>query len=244
MPPHNPAEFDADTDDVFARIAYKYDKLHDIFSFRIHRLWKSGMAKTMAKLPGELIFDAGAGTGDIPERFLRLISERRIDRTPKITLGDSCPQMLEVAQDRLGRKVSYLNCDVHDLTSVDDGSYDIYTNAFLMKLCSIDGMATEAYRILKPGGYFVTLEASRIPFAPLHWLYLQYMGLCLPLIARLSGETDQSIWKYFLKGINNMPNPYDVSDTFRNAGFEDVSFTRFSLGIVALHVARKPFDTR
>lgn len=240
MPTQNPAEFNADTDDVFARIAHKYDRLHDIFSFRIHRLWKAGMAKTMADLSGDEIFDAGAGTGDIPARFLRLIADRELDRSPAITLGDSCQQMLDVAQDRLGEQVSYHICDVHKLTSINDGSFDIYTNAFLMKLCSIEGMAREAFRILKSGGYFVTLEASQIPFAPLQWLYLRYMGICLPLIARLSGETDRSIWKYFLRGINNMPNPDDVSDIFRRIGFEDVSFRRYSLGIVALHIARKP----
>ncbi len=236
----NPAAFDADTDDVFARIAHKYDRLHDIFSFRIHRIWKSAMARKMAELPGTMIFDAGAGTGDIPDRFFRLLTENHDDRQAAVTLGDSCPQMLDVARDRLGDKVRYEICDVHDLANIPDSSFDIYTNAFLMKLCSIEGMTGEAFRILKPGGYFVTLEASQIPFPPLRWLYLRYMGLCLPLIARLSGETDESIWKYFLRGINKMPPPDAISKIFADAGFDTISYKRMSLGIVALHVAQKP----
>ncbi len=236
----NPADFNADVDDVFARIAHKYDQLHDIFSFRIHRIWKTAMARKMAKLPGNAIFDAGAGTGDIPARFLRLLDESHDDRQVTIMLGDSCPQMLDVARDRLGEAVGYHICDVHNLADIPDGSFDIYTSAFLMKLCSIEGMTREAFRVLKPGGYFVTLEASQIRFPPLHWLYLRYMGICLPIIARLSGETDKSIWKYFLRGINNMPPPDTLSKIFTDSGFENITYKRLSLGIVALHVAQKP----
>lgn len=236
----NPAKFDADTDDVFARIAHKYDRLHDIFSFRIHRMWKSRMAKIIAQQSGTKIFDAGAGTGDIPARFLRFLKDHDPKRVVEITLGDSCPQMLDVARERLGEAVAYQICDVHGLTDISDETYDLYTNAFLMKLCQLPIMADEAFRVLKPGGVFVTLEASQLPFPPLRWFYLNYMSICLPLIARLSGETDQSIWRYFLSGIKNVDPPEHVSATLAAAGFTDISYERLSLGIVAIHVATKP----
>lgn len=235
----NPAKFDPRQDDVFARIAHKYDRLHDIFSFRIHRLWKAHMAKAMLAQGGDIILDAGAGTGDIPERFLRKLDGPKPSR---IILGDLCPEMLEVAKTRLGElpPLEYLICDVHDLKHIPDASIDLYTNAFLMKLCHLPTLAQEAHRVLKPGGCFIMLEASRIPFAPLHHAYLAYMNLCLPAINLLSGETDKSIWRYFLNGIKNVDPPESVSAQLADAGFAEITWKRLSLGIVALHIAHKP----
>ena len=44
-PPHlNAADFTWQKDDVFGRIASRYDRLCDAFSFGIHRLWKERVA--------------------------------------------------------------------------------------------------------------------------------------------------------------------------------------------------------
>ncbi len=239
--PKNPAGFDAGLDDVFARIAGRYDRLHDVFSFRIHRLWKAAMARRLAGMEGAVLMDAGAGTGDIAARC------RDRDGTAarqRIILADASPEMLTIARQRLGEAApfEYAVCDVHDLDGVADGAIDIYANAFLAKLCHLPRLAAEAHRVLRPGGHFVMLEASRIPFAPLHRAYLVYMSLCLPLIARLAGERDRSVWRYFLRGIRNVDPPDGVAEVLREAGFGDVTWQRLSLGIVALHVARKPSD--
>ena len=46
----NAAEFAWQNDDVFGRIASRYDKLCDVFSFGIHRFWKRrGPAASRAK---------------------------------------------------------------------------------------------------------------------------------------------------------------------------------------------------
>jgi demethylmenaquinone methyltransferase/2-methoxy-6-polyprenyl-1,4-benzoquinol methylase len=45
----NAAEFYTQHDDVFGRIAGRYDLLCDLFSFGIHRLWKRKAAQVLAK---------------------------------------------------------------------------------------------------------------------------------------------------------------------------------------------------
>ena len=50
----NAAEFYTRADDVFGRIAERYDLLCDLFSLGIHRLWKRRVASIIA---GESFFD-------------------------------------------------------------------------------------------------------------------------------------------------------------------------------------------
>ena len=79
----NAAAFDPARDNVFARIAGRYDRLCDLFSLRIHRLWKSEMAAAIASHPGAVVLDAASGTGDIPLRVMRRLCKGNRARTPE-----------------------------------------------------------------------------------------------------------------------------------------------------------------
>lgn len=62
----NSADFVPTRDDVFGRIAARYDRLCDLFSFGIHRLWKRRMACAIAvEAPGDLL-DFVVGHGGYP----------------------------------------------------------------------------------------------------------------------------------------------------------------------------------
>lgn len=75
----NAADFDWSQDDVFGRIASRYDLLCNLFSFGIHRLWKRRVARRIADEHWTRLLDGATGTGDI---ILRLLAhESTIDRT-------------------------------------------------------------------------------------------------------------------------------------------------------------------
>ena len=57
--------FVARADDVFGRIAGRYDVLCDVFSLGIHRLWKRRVARVIAEAPWSVLLDGASGTGDI-----------------------------------------------------------------------------------------------------------------------------------------------------------------------------------
>lgn len=232
----NAAAFDPAADDVFARIAGRYDRLCDIFSVFAHRLWKSRMAARMAREGGDLALDVASGTGDIPVRLLR-----RSGGPKRILVTDICPQMLAQAERKLGQasRVELRQLDAHRL-DVPDASVDVYSISFGMKICDRARVVSEAYRVLKPGGVFYCLEAARIPFEPLHQLYLAYMNWCLPFIARIATSGDASAYNYLLRGIHEFPRQSEFADELRQSGFREVTFENMTLGIVAIHRGVKP----
>ena len=73
----NAASFDAVADDVFSRIASRYDLLCDLFSLGIHRIWKRRMARRIAAARWDGMLDVAAGTGDIALRVIRHLDGAR-----------------------------------------------------------------------------------------------------------------------------------------------------------------------
>ena len=232
----NAAAFDPSADDVFARIAGRYDRLCDIFSLFAHRLWKARIAKLMAREEVSLALDVASGTGDIPVRLLR-----HRPRPRQILVTDICPQMLAQAERKLAGQpgVELRRLDAHRL-DLPDSSVDLYSISFGMKICNRPRVVSEAFRVLRPGGVFFCLEAARIPFEPLHQGYLAYMNWCLPLIARAATGGDASAYNYLLRGIHDFPNQRAFAAELAEQGFQDVGFENLTFGIVAIHRAVKP----
>ncbi|HVY24018.1 MAG TPA: ubiquinone/menaquinone biosynthesis methyltransferase [Steroidobacteraceae bacterium] len=236
---NNAAEFEWKTDDVFGRIASRYGFLCDIFSFGIHRIWKQRVARRIASEQWNTLLDGATGTGDIILRALR--SESVQGRT--IIASDISPKMLAIAAQRLSvfpSVVSLRQLDAEAMPSIADRSVDAYSISLGLKICDRHLAMQEALRVLKPGGRLVILEASNIRSPLLHRAYLVYMSLCMPVLGWLATGGDASAYKYLLHGIRDFPTAEKLAEELRAHGFEDVSFERMSLGIVAIHTARKP----
>lgn len=233
----NAAGFHAEADNVFARIAGRYDRLCDVFSLGIHRLWKRRMAARIAAHSGEAILDAASGTGDIPMRLLA-----KGHRAGRLWVTDKCPQMLAIARSKVGEGegIAFALRDAERLADVADESFDAYSISFAMKICDRRKVVSEAFRVLKPGGRFYCLEAARIRPELLHRLYLVYMNWCMPLIGRIAADGDRSAYLYLLRGVHAFPDQDTFADELTEAGFAGVTYTNLTFGIVALHEATKP----
>ena len=238
QPTENAAAFSQRHDNVFARIAHRYDRLCDVFSLGIHRIWKSAMATRMSAHLSESVLDVASGTGDIPLRLLK-----RGLSPEALWVTDLCPQMLAMAEHKLAARGNGLRlaiCDAENLKEFGDATFDAYSISFAMKICDRKKIIDEAFRVLKPGGRFYCLEAARIPFAPIHAAYLAYMDWCMPLIGRLAADGDASAYVYLLRGVHQFPDQDAFAEELRQAGFASVSYQNLTFGIVALHEATKP----
>ncbi len=238
-PTENAAEFAWRHDDVFGRIASRYDFLSDVFSFGIHRLWKRRVASQIASEHWNTLLDSATGTGDI---ILRLLQHTSAGNR-KVIASDISASMLAIAQRRLAAHAGLLQLmqlDAEAMPSIADGSIDAYSMSLGLKICNRRLALNEAFRVLRPGGRLIILEASNIPSKPLQRAYLAYMSVCMPMLGWLATGGDASAYKYLLHGIREFPTAEALAVEITEHGFEEVSFDRQSLGIVAIHTARKP----
>ena len=233
---NNAAEFAWQADDVFGRIATRYDVLCDVFSFGIHRLWKRRVAARITREDWTTLLDGATGTGDIILRVLPTTSVQ--GRT--IIASDISTNMLAIAQKRLRdfpASVSLTQLDAENMPSIESNSVDAYSISLGLKICNRQLAIREAFRVLKPGGRLIVLEASNIRWRFLHKAYLVYMSICMPLLGWLATGGDASAYKYLLQGIREFPTAEALAQELNVAGFDEVEFERLSLGIVAIHIA-------
>jgi ubiquinone/menaquinone biosynthesis C-methylase UbiE len=151
--------------------------------------------------------------------------------------------MLAIAQRRLAAhagNVEVKQLDAEAMPSVPDGSVDAYSISLGLKICNRELALNEAFRILRPGGRLIVLEASNIPWTILHQAYLAYMSICMPALGWLATGGDASAYRYLLRGIREFPSAEVLAAEIHQHGFQEVTFERQSLGIVAIHTARKP----
>jgi len=240
VPSMNAAAFDTGADDVFDRIAGRYDVLCDLFSLGIHRYWKRRVAALIAAEPWTNMLDAAAGTGDVA---LRVVGRDPALARREIVVSDISPAMLRIAERRIsvrGAGPAFRVMDAHVLVDVPDASLDLYSISLALKICDRARVMREAFRVLRPGGRFIALEASAIVLPWLHLLYLRYMDLCMPFIGWVATGGDASAYRYLLKGVHEFPDAERLAAELREVGFADVAYERLSLGIVAIHSGRKP----
>jgi demethylmenaquinone methyltransferase / 2-methoxy-6-polyprenyl-1,4-benzoquinol methylase len=236
----NSARFRPDHDDVFGRIAGRYDRLCDIFSLGVHRLWKRRLVERLAAEDGRHLLDLASGTGDIPCRLWRKLGRGAVHW--RIRVSDISPPMLAIATRKLEDLRAVVEVEIQDAGRIaaPDGSIDIVSIAFGLKITDRSRVMAEAFRVLRPGGVLFGLEASKIVVPGLHRLYLAYMDLCMPLIGRLATGGDASAYGYLLRGIHDFPGQKALAAEMEDHGFRNVTFESLSLGIVALHRAVKP----
>lgn len=134
-------------DDVFGRIATRYELLCDVFSLGFHRLWKRRIAQIIASEHWATLLDGAAGTGGIIARLLA--HEAVLART--VIASDISTEMLAIAQRKLapfGDEVRLRQLDAESMPTVADSSVDAYSMSFGLKICNRDSVLKKAYRIL------------------------------------------------------------------------------------------------
>src|SRR5690606_18095485 len=120
-------------DDVFHKVAARYDLMNDLMSGGIHRLWKDQMVARLAP-PRQgareyRVLDMAGGTGDIAMRILDASHG-----FARVTVSDINPDMLAVGAERARTwrypsNVEFVEANAEELP-FPDKSFDAYTIAF------------------------------------------------------------------------------------------------------------------
>jgi demethylmenaquinone methyltransferase/2-methoxy-6-polyprenyl-1,4-benzoquinol methylase len=223
-------------DDVFHKVADRYDLMNDFMSMGLHRAWKDVLV-SMVKPPRNRPFhhlDVAGGTGDVAFR----VAEAGGPQT-EVTILDINGEMLRVGEARAEKRrvpghLKFVEANAEELP-FPDKSFDAYTIAFgIRNVPRIERALAEAYRVLKRGGRFLCLEFSSVNLPGLDKIYEAYSFTAIPAMGK-AVTGDGHPYRYLVESIRKFPHPEVFRDMIEDAGFKRASYTRLTGGVVAIH---------
>ncbi|MCB0155655.1 MAG: bifunctional demethylmenaquinone methyltransferase/2-methoxy-6-polyprenyl-1,4-benzoquinol methylase UbiE [Anaerolineae bacterium] len=225
---------------MFARIAHRYDRMNRLMTAGQDQRWRKLLIQ-QAKLPqhGRLL-DLATGTGDIAFEAL----QQRPDLVQVIGADFTLP-MMQVGQQRadklepvVSQKMIWSGADALHLP-FPDNQFDAVVSGFLMRnVVDIRQALTEQVRVCKPGGRVVILEIPRPAETVLGRLFRLYFHNVVPVLGGLiTGQGDA--YSYLPSSADAFLRPEELQAEMEEVGLDQVGYTKLMLNTVALHVGIK-----
>jgi demethylmenaquinone methyltransferase/2-methoxy-6-polyprenyl-1,4-benzoquinol methylase len=226
--------------ELFTRIAGRYDLMNDLQSFRLHRYWKKRVVKEARPQAGESALDLCCGTGDIALGLARKGAE--------VTGLDFSEEMLKIARERQTKegsklpRMQFVSGDAQKLP-FGDATFDIVTISYgLRNLTSWETGLREMQRVSKPGGRLVILEFGKPENTLWRAIYEAYLKLFSPALG-LVFCADSAAYSYILESLKDYPAQRIVGEKMREMGLENVRVINLLGGAMSINYGVKNVKT-
>lgn len=234
-----PEEKKKQVEQMFSRIAFRYDLLNQLLSFGIHKQWRRKAIRLLQSEihnPQSELLDVATGTGDFAIEAVKL--------NPRKIIGiDLAEEMLKRGREKLGKKnlsstIRLLKGDAENIP-FPNGYFDAATVGFgVRNFVNLEKALREIFRVLKPGGILAILEFSLPEKFPVKQLYGFYLKYCCPLLGKIiSGDAEA--YSYLERSVRAFPSGEGFCEMLLQSGFSDVKFFPLTFGIVTIYAGAK-----
>ncbi len=223
---------------MFGRISGGYDLMNRLMTLGRDRYWRRYMVKEAALPRGARLLDVGTGTGDIALEALRH------DPALSITAMDFSSRMMQVGRRRpAGQKVMWCQADALQLP-FPEARFDAVTSGYLVRnVIDARRVFEEQMRVVRPGGRIVCLDTTPVPRSALRPFVLFHLKFVIPLLGYLLTR-NRAAYVYLPESTQAFMTPDRLASLMRSVGLNDVSYRRFMLGTMAVHVGIRPHAQR
>ena len=220
-------------ENMFDRIAPKYDFFNRLFSLRIDLWWRKSLVNWMQSDDPKQILDVATGTGELA---IALWKKFRV----KITTVDLSQEMLNLADKKikeLGADITIQKANAENLP-FESNKFDAVSVGFgVRNFENLEKGLIELRRVVKENGNVYILEFSKME-GVLSPLYNFYFRKVLPFLAKMiSGEKEA--YAYLPDSVQNFPCRERMKNILLDLGFSKVEYKKLSLGIVTIYKAKK-----
>ena len=220
-------------ENMFDRIAPKYDFFNRLFSLRIDLLWRKNLVNWMQSDDPKQILDVATGTGELAIALWKKFGG-------KITAVDLSQEMLNLADKKikqLGADITIQKANAENLP-FESNKFDAVSVGFgVRNFENLEKGLSELRRVVKENGNVYILEFSKME-GVLSPLYNFYFNKVLPFLAKMiSGEKEA--YAYLPDSVQNFPCGERMKNILLGLGFSKVEYKKLSLGIVTIYKAKK-----
>lgn len=253
---NSPTEKRQYVNQMFGRIARRYDLMNRIMTMGQDKRWRRLLVRQAQLPPNGKLLDIATGTGDIVFEALRQCPNLELVVGADFTLpmineakrrgrleGCSRPNDHPIVATRSpstseSLPFSWSGADTLHLP-FPDNSFDAVVSGFLLRnVISVSQALAEQTRVCRAGGRVLVLEIPRPPDNLFGVLFRLYFHRVVPVLGGLiSGQRDA--YSYLPASADVFLRPEELKVEMEKAGLHDVSYTMLMLNTVALHVGVK-----
>jgi len=235
----------AKVNDLFAKIAPRYDLINDLQSFGLHRYWKNQLLKLAKIKPDERALDICCGTGDISFGLSK--------RGAGVTGLDFSKPMLAVAESKVQnpkfkaahessrsafRVPRFIEGDAQNLP-FGDASFDVVSVGYgLRNLPNWERGLEEMFRVANPGGRILVLDFGKPDNSLWRKIYFGYLRWLVPIFGKLFCG-DSATHAYILESLKNYPAQRGVEAKMRSLNCRNVRVINFLGGVMSINYGEK-----
>lgn len=225
---------------MFGSIVRVYDFLNALLSLNFDKSWRKFAAKVSDVKPDTKVLDVCTGTGDLAISYSKLLNGNGL-----VVGSDYCHDMLryglpKIKKRHLENKIKLIEADTLQLP-FRDNSFDISTVAFgIRNVADLEAGIKEMRRVVGPDGRVVILEFSQPTNFIFRRIYLLYFTRILPMIGRMVSKSRIDAYTYLPQSVLAFPDKLSLKKKMEECGLEDVRFFTRTLGIVTIHIGKKP----
>jgi len=245
MPTFRPGD-PAAVNDLFEQIAPRYDRLNDLLSLGLHRIWKRQAIAWLAPAPGHRLLDLCCGTGD-----LALLMAVRVRPGGTVLGVDRAAAPLRLARQRAARQpwlpLHWLQADAL-ATGLANASVDGAVMAYgLRNLADPAAGLAELRRLLRPGGRAAVLDFNRpdsTGVAGRRTAALQRLLLRRLVVPVAAGAGLKEHYAYLEESLERFPTGAGQEALARAAGFAVARHRPLAGGLMGLLQLQAPCGTQ
>jgi len=225
---------------MFGSIVRVYDFLNALLSLNFDKSWRKFAAKVSDVKTDTKVLDVCTGTGDLAISYSKLLNGNGL-----VVGSDYCHDMLryglpKIKKRHLENKIKLIEADTLQLP-FRDNSFEISTVAFgIRNVADLESGIKEMRRVVGPDGRVVILEFSQPTNFLFRRIYLFYFTRILPMIGRLVSKSRIDAYTYLPQSVLAFPDKLSLKKKMEECGLEDVRFFTRTLGIVTIHIGKKP----
>lgn len=219
---------------LFNRIAPKYDQLNQWLSLGQHRLWKKMAVRWCEPQPGQVFLDLCCGTGD-----LALMLAPYLYPGGQVVGVDFAVQLLAIADQKskelLPKYQSLLSWHQGDVLALDfpshsfDGAVISYG---LRNVVDISGCLTELHRLLKPGAIATILDFHKPTSGVVAEFQTWYLAnVVVPLADQFGLRSD---YAYIFPSLEKFPQGVVQEQLAIAAGFAEAQHFNLAAGMMGI----------